>query len=139
MIVWGGDAGGRLITVAPHAPPSTHKSRDGVRGSTPTPTPTPTATPIPSHGTGATYDPSTDNWTATSTSNAPSARGSHTAIWTGSEMIVSGGFDGIVHLKTGGQSRHEQLDPNEYHERSGDAQLSYRSVEWERDDRVGRI
>ena len=30
MIVWGGDAGGRLITVAPHAPPSTHKSRDGV-------------------------------------------------------------------------------------------------------------
>jgi N-acetylneuraminic acid mutarotase len=101
MIVWGGDAGGRLITVAPHAPPSTHKSRDGVRGSTPTPTPTPTATPIPSHGTGATYDPSTDNWTATSTSNAPSARGSHTAIWTGSEMIVWGGFDGIVHLKTG--------------------------------------
>src|SRR5262249_15837850 len=28
-----------------------------------------------------------DTWTATSTINAPSARASHTAVWTGSEMI----------------------------------------------------
>jgi N-acetylneuraminic acid mutarotase len=106
MIVWGGDAGDRLSTGArdsAQAPPPTHKSDHGILGSTPIPTPTPTATPIPSHGTGATYDPSTDNWTPTSTSNAPSARVSHTAVWTGSEMIVWGGFDGIVHLKTGGR------------------------------------
>jgi hypothetical protein len=33
-----------------------------------------------------------DTWTATSTTNAPSARWDHTAVWTGSEMIVWGGF-----------------------------------------------
>ena len=33
----------------------------------------------------------TDQWGATSTSNAPSARYLHTAVWTGSEMIVWGG------------------------------------------------
>ena len=34
----------------------------------------------------------TDNtWTATSTTNAPTARFGHTAVWTGSEMIVWGG------------------------------------------------
>ena len=35
--------------------------------------------------------PCTDQWGATSTTNAPSARFSHTAVWTGSEMIVWGG------------------------------------------------
>ena len=43
--------------------------------------------------TGGKYNPSTDSWTATSSTNAPSARESHTAIWTGSEMIVWGGFE----------------------------------------------
>ncbi len=33
-----------------------------------------------------------DDWGATSTVNAPSARQFHTAIWTGSEMIVWGGL-----------------------------------------------
>src|SRR5438128_1906287 len=32
-----------------------------------------------------------DTWTATSTANAPTARAGHTAVWTGSEMIVWGG------------------------------------------------
>jgi N-acetylneuraminic acid mutarotase len=41
--------------------------------------------------TGGRYNPSTDSWTATSTTNAPSARESHTAVWTGSEMIIWGG------------------------------------------------
>ena len=94
MIVWGGDAydthpdtGERHRT--PDSPP------------TPTPTPSPTPTPIPSHGTGGKYNPSTDSWTATSTINSPSARNAHTAVWTGTEMIVWGGFDSIVYLKTG--------------------------------------
>jgi Galactose oxidase, central domain len=43
-----------------------------------------------------------DTWTPTSITNAPAARGVHTAVWTGSEMIVWGGYDGIVHLNTGG-------------------------------------
>ena len=41
--------------------------------------------------TGGRYTPGTDSWLATSTTNAPAARESHTAVWTGSEMIVWGG------------------------------------------------
>jgi hypothetical protein len=33
-----------------------------------------------------------DTWTATSIVNAPDARATHTAVWTGSEMIVWGGL-----------------------------------------------
>src|SRR5262245_47818849 len=41
-----------------------------------------------------------DSWTATSTTNAPAGRSYHTAVWTGSEMIVWGS-DG--HLNAGGR------------------------------------
>ena len=45
-----------------------------------------------------------DTWTATSTTNAPSARAGHTAVWTGSEMIVwGGGASGPTYLNTGGR------------------------------------
>src|SRR5882724_7259698 len=54
--------------------------------------------------TGGRYNPSTDSWTATSTTNAPDGRHSHTAVWTGTEMIVWGGFNlGIGILNTGGR------------------------------------
>ena len=53
--------------------------------------------------TGASYNPATDSWIATSTSNAPSARGSHSAVWTGTEMIIWGGGDGTNLLNTGGR------------------------------------
>jgi len=37
-------------------------------------------------------NPCTDNtWTGTTTSNAPEARAAHTAVWTGTEMIIWGG------------------------------------------------
>jgi len=43
-----------------------------------------------------------DAWGATSTSNAPTARYAHTTVWTGSEMIVWGGFDGqMTYFNTG--------------------------------------
>jgi hypothetical protein len=42
--------------------------------------------------TGGRYDPATDGWTATSTTSAPAARWHHSAVWTGSEMIVWGGY-----------------------------------------------
>lgn len=42
--------------------------------------------------TGAAYDPATDTWTPTSMTNAPAARFSHVAAWTGSKMLVWGGF-----------------------------------------------
>src|SRR5437773_5961083 len=41
--------------------------------------------------TGARYNPATDSWTPTSITNAPAGRYYHTAVWTGSEMIVWGG------------------------------------------------
>jgi N-acetylneuraminic acid mutarotase len=52
--------------------------------------------------TGAIYDPATDKWTATSTTNAPSARSAHTAVWTGSKMIVWGGQFRSIYTSTGG-------------------------------------
>ena len=44
-----------------------------------------------------------DTWTATSTTNAPSARSVHTAVWTGSEMIVWGGAVTTTAFNTGGR------------------------------------
>ena len=44
--------------------------------------------------TGGRYDPSTNTWSATSTVDAPTARSTHTALWTGDEMIVWGGCSG---------------------------------------------
>jgi hypothetical protein len=52
--------------------------------------------------TGGRYNPSTDSWAATDTANAPTGRWGHTAIWTGSEMIVWGGIDGGYAI-TGGR------------------------------------
>src|SRR6478736_5558028 len=43
-----------------------------------------------------------DTWTPTSLTNAPSARNYHTAVWTGSEMIIWGGWNGPP-LNTGGR------------------------------------
>jgi hypothetical protein len=53
--------------------------------------------------TGARYNPSTDGWTPTSTVNAPSGRAGHTAVWTGSMMVVWGGYSGESWLNTGGR------------------------------------
>jgi hypothetical protein len=52
--------------------------------------------------TGGRYNPATDSWTAITTTNAPAARAVHTAVGTGSEMIVWGGYDGGF-LNTGGR------------------------------------
>src|SRR4030095_9281865 len=40
---------------------------------------------------GARYNPGTDTWVATSTTNAPDPRAAHTAVWTGGERTVWGG------------------------------------------------
>jgi hypothetical protein len=45
-----------------------------------------------------------DTWTPTNLTGAPDTRVSHTAVWTGSEMVVWGGFDDITGvLNTGGR------------------------------------
>jgi N-acetylneuraminic acid mutarotase len=43
---------------------------------------------------GSKYNPATDTWTAIATINAPVARSSHSAVWTGTEMMVWGGWGG---------------------------------------------
>jgi N-acetylneuraminic acid mutarotase len=55
------------------------------------------------HNTGGRYNPASDSWVATSVPNAPSPRNSHTAIWTGSEMIIWGGQDNSNRFNTGGR------------------------------------
>jgi N-acetylneuraminic acid mutarotase len=139
MIVWGGGGCSGELTTG---------GRYCAGGLAPTPTPTPTASPTPVSGciddtwtatstvnapdgrdghtavwtgsemiiwggenisgghfnlfnTGARYDPTTDSWTVTSTIKAPDARSSHTAVWTGDEMIVWGGNGGTNELNTG--------------------------------------
>jgi N-acetylneuraminic acid mutarotase len=42
------------------------------------------------------YDPTTDTWSNISTVGKPSNRGRHTAVWTGSKMIVWGGAYGTT-------------------------------------------
>jgi hypothetical protein len=61
--------------------------------------------PVIDFNTGGRYDAGIDSWTATSTANAPFARYDHSAVWTGSQMIVWGGFNYELHLyfNTGGR------------------------------------
>jgi N-acetylneuraminic acid mutarotase len=55
---------------------------------------------------GGVYDPFTDSWTATSTAGAPPPRHFHTALWTGSRLLVWGGTQGTlddeIYLASGG-------------------------------------
>src|SRR5260221_769937 len=51
---------------------------------------------------GAQFDPATNSWSAIASSGAPSRRYFHSAIWTGSRMIVWGGFDGPTSTYLGG-------------------------------------
>jgi N-acetylneuraminic acid mutarotase len=55
--------------------------------------------------TGGRYNPNTDTWTPTTTTNVPDACSRHTAVWTASEMIVWGGFnsESFQDLNTGGR------------------------------------
>ena len=54
--------------------------------------------------TGGRYNPGTDSWAATSTTDAPVGRSNPTAVWTGSEMIVWGGDQRApTYYNTGGR------------------------------------
>ena len=44
--------------------------------------------------TGGLYNPSSTAWSAVTTAGAPEPRSYHTAVWTGSEMIIWGGYNG---------------------------------------------
>jgi N-acetylneuraminic acid mutarotase len=51
---------------------------------------------------GARYRPANDTWTVMA-SIAPAARQDHTAVWTGTHMVVWGGYDGSGELNDGGR------------------------------------
>jgi N-acetylneuraminic acid mutarotase len=56
---------------------------------------------------GGRYNPATDTWAATAADGRPGPRSRHTAVWTGSEMIVWGGVtfadNRFSELRTGGR------------------------------------
>jgi hypothetical protein len=55
---------------------------------------------ISAGNTGGRYNPTTDTWLATSITGAPSGVYLHTGVWTGTEMIVWGGY---FYTNTGGR------------------------------------
>ena len=52
--------------------------------------------------TGARFNPASNTWMPTSDNNAPTPRHGHTAVWTGSEMIVWGGFSWAISYQNSG-------------------------------------
>lgn len=55
------------------------------------------------YGDGARYSPSTNSWAPVATAFAPNARCYHTAVWTGTEMIVWGGTNPPAYDSSGGR------------------------------------
>ena len=78
--------------------------------------------------TGGRYNPTTDSWTATSITNVPADRGDHTAIWTGSEMIVWGGATHSSYFNTGGRyNPNTDIWTATAHQRTGRQRITRRS------------
>jgi hypothetical protein len=55
--------------------------------------------------TGGLYDPDTDSWSAVGLTGAIAGRNYHTGAWTGSEMIIWGGYNDSGNINTGGRYR----------------------------------
>lgn len=53
------------------------------------------------HNTGSSFNPKNNTWTSINQEGAPSARGGHSAVWTGTEMLVWGGTDYINTMADG--------------------------------------
>jgi len=87
--------------------------------------------------TGGIYNPGTNSWTATSTARAPSARDSHAAVWTGSEMIIWGSPSDA----SGGRynpDTNSWIATSTVNAPTGRASPR-RSVDWHGNDRLGRL
>lgn len=52
---------------------------------------------------GGRYDPVANSWSPVSTNNAPTNRHSHVTVWTGSEMVIWGGYNGTAYEGSGGR------------------------------------
>ena len=94
--------------------------------------------------TGGRYNPSTDSWTATNTTNAPAGRFDHTAVWTGSEMIVWGGCTDPLcsnPLNTGGRYNPstDSWTATSTNNAPSARTVSHGSLDRQRNDRLGRV
>jgi N-acetylneuraminic acid mutarotase len=118
MIVWGGERGGEAMNTGGRYDPAsdtwTPTSMLGSPGERQDPRGVWTGNLVVVWGgysglvngylqTGGRYDPATDSWTPTSLTGAPEGRRYHVAVWTGSSMIVWGGWNGITIWTTGGR------------------------------------
>lgn len=116
MLVWGGIGAGSVLNTGGEYDPSTDSWRPITTAGAPTARTRHSAVWTGSRmlvwggwedwdyyatNTGAVYDPATDSWIPITTSGAPTARGLHTAVWTGSRMLVWGG-QGDSGLGSGG-------------------------------------
>ncbi len=122
-IIWGGfddsPSLGVTNTGARYSPFTDHWTPTSLEGSCPTPRDLHTAVWTgsemivwggrlaggPLSRTGGRYDPGADAWSGVSIgANCPEPRGFHSAVWTGSEMIVWGGVDSTT-LSSGARYR----------------------------------
>jgi N-acetylneuraminic acid mutarotase len=55
------------------------------------------------YNSGGRYNPDTNSWTPTNATGAPTARFDHKAVWTGSEMLLWGGYNGSSYPEAGGR------------------------------------
>ena len=111
IVVWGGSDGSSLLNTGGRYDPTTDTWTPTATTNAPTPrtghTAVWTGTLMLMWGgvdgcagscaylnTGGRYDPTTDSWTPTSQIGAPVGRSNHTAVWTGTLMVVWGGFPG---------------------------------------------
>ena len=78
--------------------------------------------------TGGIYNPATDSWRPMNTDGAPSPRGLHTAIWTGSKMIVWGGTS--PRLFTGGIYDPTTDSWTSTHDTQGPSPRCYHTAVW---------
>jgi N-acetylneuraminic acid mutarotase len=105
MLVWGGYDGSNLVNTGSRYNPTTNTW--SAMTTTAAPVARSQATAIwtgtemivwgglgsggsPTFNDGARYNPTTNTWTPTTITGAPSARHSHTAVWSGMEMIIFG-------------------------------------------------
>jgi N-acetylneuraminic acid mutarotase len=118
MIVWGGDRGGEGMATGGRYDPTTDTWTPTSMLGAPSERSEPRGVWTGNHlvvwggysgltngylQTGGRYDPATDHWSPTSLDGAPTARRYHSAVWTGSSMIVWGGWNGITFFDTGGR------------------------------------
>ena len=90
---------------------------------------------------GASYNPTTNTWTAMAQSPL-AGRAQHAAVWTGTEFIIWGGYNGFIGQMYGDGARYnlsdQHLEAYKPVTRPECSLRPHRCVDGERDDRLGR-